>query len=213
MDKKRLWKTYPFLQYFLVREVSLPCGAKPIRPVGSERRDFAIAFPPIARWNSLCRALPCLRSGNVVNPIRELLRFRCSMMHTLFCSKIKLQFPFISRAVSQPSDRLPRQQKKQSQLALPFCWCGRRDCDSRRELRALVVRRENSSTGRVFYAAPTSSPTTLIKQKQPEINSGCLCLVRETGLEPVRWKHTPLKRARLPIPPLPRTIVLYHKRF
>ena len=29
-------------------------------------------------------------------------------------------------------------------------------------------------------------------------------LVRETGLEPVRWKHTPLKRARLPIPPLPR---------
>ena len=32
-----------------------------------------------------------------------------------------------------------------------------------------------------------------------------LIVVRETGLEPVRWKHTPLKRARLPIPPLPRT--------
>ena len=27
-------------------------------------------------------------------------------------------------------------------------------------------------------------------------------VVRETGLEPVRCKHTPLKRARLPIPPL-----------
>ncbi len=27
-------------------------------------------------------------------------------------------------------------------------------------------------------------------------------LVRETGLEPVRDYHTPLKRARLPIPPL-----------
>ena len=27
-------------------------------------------------------------------------------------------------------------------------------------------------------------------------------MVRETGLEPVRCKHTPLKRARLPIPPL-----------
>ena len=26
--------------------------------------------------------------------------------------------------------------------------------------------------------------------------------MRETGLEPVRRKHTPLKRARLPIPPL-----------
>ena len=38
------------------------------------------------------------------------------------------------------------------------------------------------------------------------------CLVRETGLEPVRWKHTPLKRARLPIPPLPRTLVLYHSK-
>ena len=30
--------------------------------------------------------------------------------------------------------------------------------DSRRELRGLVVRRENSSTGRVFYTAPTSNP-------------------------------------------------------
>ena len=29
-------------------------------------------------------------------------------------------------------------------------------------------------------------------------------LVRETGLEPVRDYHTPLKRARLPIPPLSR---------
>ena len=27
-------------------------------------------------------------------------------------------------------------------------------------------------------------------------------VVRETGLEPVRYEHTPLKRARLPIPPL-----------
>ena len=27
-------------------------------------------------------------------------------------------------------------------------------------------------------------------------------VVRETGLEPVRWNHTPLKRARLPISPL-----------
>ena len=29
-----------------------------------------------------------------------------------------------------------------------------------------------------------------------------LVMVRETGLEPVRDYHTPLKRARLPIPPL-----------
>ena len=33
-------------------------------------------------------------------------------------------------------------------------------------------------------------------------------LVRETGLEPVRCNHTPLKRARLPVPPLSRIAVL-----
>ena len=40
-----------------------------------------------------------------------------------------------------------------------------------------------------------------------------LLLVRETGLEPVRWKHTPLKRARLPIPPLPRQPFYYISLF
>ena len=33
-------------------------------------------------------------------------------------------------------------------------------------------------------------------------------LVRETGLEPVRDYHTPLKRARLPIPPLSHSLVV-----
>ena len=33
-------------------------------------------------------------------------------------------------------------------------------------------------------------------------------MVRETGLEPVRDYHTPLKRARLPIPPLSRIFVI-----
>ena len=31
-------------------------------------------------------------------------------------------------------------------------------------------------------------------------------MVRETGLEPVRDYHTPLKRARLPIPPLSHSV-------
>ena len=36
-------------------------------------------------------------------------------------------------------------------------------------------------------------------------------LVRQTGLEPVRRRHTPLKRACLPIPALPQsTCLLYH---
>ena len=30
----------------------------------------------------------------------------------------------------------------------------------------------------------------------------CVIMVRETGLEPVWKNHTPLKRARLPVPPL-----------
>ena len=34
-------------------------------------------------------------------------------------------------------------------------------------------------------------------------------LVRETGIEPVRWNHTPLKRARLPVPPLPQDAIYY----
>ena len=43
-------------------------------------------------------------------------------------------------------------------------------------------------------------------------------MVRETGLEPVRDYHTPLKRARLPIPPLSRLFLgeerdkLYHPK-
>ena len=43
--------------------------------------------------------------------------------------------------------------------------------------------------------------------KKQSHKCSAFCLVRETGLEPVRWKHTPLKRARLPIPPLPRTMI------
>ena len=34
-------------------------------------------------------------------------------------------------------------------------------------------------------------------------------MVRETGLEPVRDHHTPLKRARLPIPPLSLDLAEY----
>ncbi len=44
--------------------------------------------------------------------------------------------------------------------------------------------------------------------KQKEVNrkgQPLFVLVRETGLEPVHQRYTPLKRARLPIPPLPRT--------
>ncbi len=45
-------------------------------------------------------------------------------------------------------------------------------------------------------------PQTLEKKKVWTQIASRLNLVRETGLEPVRDYHTPLKRARLPIPPL-----------
>ena len=50
---------------------------------------------------------------------------------------------------------------------------------------------------------------TLRQQVQPVVSgSDYMCLVRETGLEPVRHRHTPLKRACLPIPALSQ--VLYN---
>ena len=47
----------------------------------------------------------------------------------------------------------------------------------------------------------------LTKQKRAAIAT-LLRMVRETGLEPVRDYHTPLKRARLPIPPLSHSLVV-----
>ena len=41
-----------------------------------------------------------------------------------------------------------------------------------------------------------------LKSIQKSRSLTCFFLVRETGLEPVRCNHTPLKRARLPVPPL-----------
>ena len=66
---------------------------------------------------------------------------------------------------------------------------------------ALGLPRLYSATGRSFTPAPLQVPS-LFYEKTATL-SDC-CLVRETGLEPV-WKiHTPLKRARLPVPPLSR---------
>ncbi len=47
---------------------------------------------------------------------------------------------------------------------------------------------------------------TGINEKSTNTNGIRGFLVRETGLEPVRGYHTPLKRARLPIPPLSRVL-------
>ena len=51
-----------------------------------------------------------------------------------------------------------------------------------------------------FYAQTLSGSSPAQNKKEPLLR--LFFLVRETGLEPVRDYHTPLKRARLPIPPL-----------
>ena len=45
-------------------------------------------------------------------------------------------------------------------------WCTFRDSTLARTARS-VIRRENSSTGRVFYTAPTSNPFGVCKRKTP----------------------------------------------
>ena len=52
-----------------------------------------------------------------------------------------------------------------------------------------------------------------IKKTMENVSFSIVFLVRETGLEPVHQRYTPLKRARLPIPPLPRTPYNYTTYF
>ncbi len=49
-----------------------------------------------------------------------------------------------------------------------------------------------------------------LHQQKEEHDVLLFLLVRETGLEPVRCNHTPLKRARLPVPPLSRDNKWYY---
>ena len=53
-------------------------------------------------------------------------------------------------------------------------------------------------------SASANSATAAYESDEIKQMDSPLLLVRETGLEPVRDYHTPLKRARLPIPPLSR---------
>ena len=67
------------------------------------------------------------------------------------------------------------------------------------------------------FALKTARLLFLIKKYQTEITVWYF-LVRETGIEPVWHNHTPLKRARLPIPPLShicwsfRTLLTYYTK-
>ena len=56
------------------------------------------------------------------------------------------------------------------------------------------------------------APFLLQTKNKPEQSELCSGLVRETGLEPVRHGHTPLKRACLPVPALAlnQRNLLYH---
>ena len=104
-----------------------------------------------------------------------------------------------------------------------FCWCGRRVSKAKRvRWTVFDAAPEQGKKRRARGYAPHPPRLCLRavgepKRRRVSVHPGpapntrgvpewapLWCLVRETGLEPV-WKiHTPLKRARLPVPPLPR---------
>ena len=101
-----------------------------------------------------------------------------------------------------------------------FFWCGRRDIKRRSHSTnkasawSLPCGKRPRSAGAkckflvlVCLAIRVLRPSRRTENKKASLAT-CSLLVRETGLEPVRRRHTPLKRARLPIPPLPQR--LYH---
>ena len=60
----------------------------------------------------------------------------------------------------------------------------------------------------MFFLTLRSSPYRLFRaNKKGRRVAFLFYLVRETGLEPVRTNHPPLKRARLPIPPLSHKVL------
>ena len=73
---------------------------------------------------------------------------------------------------------------------------------STRALRYLVVRGSDSPPDCHSLPLLLQVPASHKKTDPTLVESAFL--VRETGLEPVRRIHTPLKRARLPVPPLSR---------
>ena len=73
--------------------------------------------------------------------------------------------------------------------------------------------KKEKTTGAAALSAPaaksqrkTNPPKANEKEKTSYAPYGQkrFFMVRETGIEPVRCNHTPLKRARLPVPPLSR---------
>ena len=99
-------------------------------------------------------------------------------------------------------------------------WCERRDLASAAAVPCMLMARrpsqatvpgspllaKNSPPDCFFTLRPSRVQDPLKIKKEPLLR--LFFLVRETGLEPVRDYHTPLKRARLPIPPLSHSIVV-----
>ena len=124
--------------------------------------------------------------------------------------KAVLFFTNVLLPISSPAPLI--KQKSKVARTLLFCWCGRRDFRPWRPLPTnsppdCSVLRTNCR--RQF--SPYFKSRYPYKAKEQSHKDSALLLVRETGLEPVRWNHTPLKRARLPVPPLPRTFTIIHK--
>ena len=103
-----------------------------------------------------------------------------------------------------------------------FCvliWCGKRDFRPWRPLPTnsppdclvlSTLRSLEQIASAIFSLLQVPFP---LQNKKSKPYGLLFLLVRETGLEPVHQRYTPLKRARLPIPPLPRgTLPIIHER-
>ena len=84
--------------------------------------------------------------------------------------------------------------------------CGKYQASRKLLIRVFSLKSESRSRGLSRF------PST---KKWPTFWLATFLLVRETGLEPVHQRYTPLKRARLPIPPLPHTngIITHNSNF
>lgn len=121
--------------------------------------------------------------------------------YTLSWSKMRTQFK-----ASFKDGLIPCLQEKSTEPKMVQCFFGARN--GKAPKRAISAKLTLASR---FLLWQKCEPNLCIAQrrvdndfehKKSKHQRACFFVVRETGIEPVWHNHTPLKRARLPIPPL-----------
>ena len=96
---------------------------------------------------------------------------------------------------------------KRAPFRMPFCcWCEKRDFFSRPYApMALPLGQVGSDTPPGCHSLPTASSPSYINVKRAPFRMPFCCWCEKRDLNPYGKIHTPLKRARLPVPPLSRS--------